>query len=261
MYRLLIADCDPKNCEQIQALLDWPSYGFDGILVAHSYPEAVTLALDRKPQVALISTQLGDHKGCELAEHLHAIGLKTAVGMMAPNLDPELVLTAMRSGAQDYLLKPLEETDVHHFLERVVELPDNGALSDSCALRNEIDPVLNVPYSSLSKITVKMILLVKSSYRSPLTLIGIAETFQMSGKYIGRVFLKDTGMKFSKYLMAYRMLEARRLIVNTQEKISVIANMVGYVQQNNFYVQFKSYFGVSPSALRNCETPPDAGDL
>ena len=57
---------------------------------------------------------------------------------------------------------------------------------------------------------------------------NIAEIFNMSSKYIGRIFLKDTGIKFSEYLTAYRMIQARRLIENTQEKISVIANMVGY---------------------------------
>ncbi len=73
----------------------------------------------------------------------------------------------------------------------------------------------------------------------------------MSSKYIGRIFLKDTGIKFSEYLTAYRMIQARRLIENTQEKISVIANMVGYSQLNNFYVHFKNYYNISPSTLRN----------
>ena len=72
----------------------------------------------------------------------------------------------------------------------------------------------------------------------------------MSSKYIGRIFLRDTGLKFSEYLMVYRMLMARNLIVNTKEKISAIASSVGYSQLNNFYVHFKSYFNVSPSSLR-----------
>lgn len=58
-------------------------------------------------------------------------------------------------------------------------------------------------------------------------------------------------MKYSEYLMAYRLLEAKRLIINTREKISVIAGMVGYSQLNNFYTQFRNYFGVSPSSLRH----------
>ena len=121
--------------------------------------------------------------------------------------------------------------------------------------------MLHVPYTTLSRITNKIILVVKSSYRTPQTLTGIADSFHMSSKYLGRIFLKDTGIKFSEYLMAYRMLEARKLILSTQEKISVIANMVGYVQQNNFYTHFRNYFGVSPSALRNFEAPQDTDEI
>jgi AraC-like DNA-binding protein len=124
-----------------------------------------------------------------------------------------------------------------------------------------VDPVLHVPYSSLSKITNKIILIVRTDCRQSLTLTGIAERMHMSSKYIGRIFLKDTGIKFSEYLMAYRMLEARRLIINTQEKISVIAGMVGYAQLNNFYIHFRSYFGVSPSALRNFETVGELAEV
>lgn len=120
--------------------------------------------------------------------------------------------------------------------------------------------MLQVEYSKFSKITNKIILIVKSNYRSSQSLTNIAEIFNMSSKYIGRIFLKDTGIKFSEYLTAYRMIQARKLIENTQEKISVIANMVGYSQLNNFYVHFKNYYNISPSTLRNftASVPPAA---
>ena len=113
-----------------------------------------------------------------------------------------------------------------------------------------MDPVLRTEYGKLSRITNKIILIVKSNYRRGLSLTSIAEMLNMSSKYIGRVFLQDTGMKFSAYLTAYRMIQAKRLIENSQEKISVVASMVGYSQLNNFYVHFKNYFHISPGALR-----------
>ena len=159
----------------------------------------------------------------------------------------------MRAGVRDYLHKPLEEQELRDFAERVVVHELGGSLPRADQVRYDVDPVLGVPYTDLSKITNKIIMIVKSSYRQPQTLTAIAESMHMSGKYIGRIFLRDTGIKFSEYLMAYRMLEARKLIAGTQEKISVIAGMVGYVQLNNFYIHFRNYFGVSPSALRNFE--------
>lgn len=252
MYRLLIVD-DPAGCEAAKSLLHWSDYGFDVIMTAHSYIEGAKLALDLHPHLTLLGTTLGTSRGYELADHLRSIGIKSVFALMSGDRDPELIIQAMRAGARDFLRKPLEEGELRAFVERVVVNDLGGGLPQSDTVRQDLDPVLNVPYSGLSKITNKIIMIVKANYRQPQTLTAIAESMHMSGKYIGRIFLRDTGIKFSEYLMAYRMLEARKLIVNTQEKISVIAGMVGYVQLNNFYIHFRNYFGVSPSALRNFE--------
>ena len=253
MYRLLIID-DQKNCEAVKNLLDWAAYGFSVVMTADSYVEGVNLALDLHPHLTLMGTKMENFRGYEMADNMRAMGLRTVFAIMSADRDPELIVQAMRAGAKDYLRKPVEETELREFVERVVVHELGGALPREDQNRHDVDPVLRVPYTDLSKITNKIIMIVKSSYRQPQTLTAIAESMHMSGKYIGRIFLRDTGIKFSEYLMAYRMLEARKLIVGTQEKISVIAGMVGYVQLNNFYIHFRNYFGVSPSALRNFES-------
>lgn len=252
MYRLLIVD-DPDSCEYIKSLIDWSGYGFSVIMAAHSYIEGVNLSLDLHPHLVLTGVALGTNMGYELADHLCSIGIKSVFAVMSDVLEPEFIIRAMRSGARDFFPKPVEAEELRAFVERVVVCELGGQLNRPDVPRHDVDPVLKVPYADLSRITNKIIMIVKSGYRQPQTLTGIAESMQMSGKYIGRIFLKDTGIKFSEYLMAYRMLEARKLIVSTQEKISVIAGMVGYVQLNNFYIHFRNYFGVSPSALRNFE--------
>ena len=70
MYRLLIADQDENTCETIRYLLDWPQYDVSSILTASSYGEAVNLAIDFQPHIALIAVDFGEHRGYELAEYL-----------------------------------------------------------------------------------------------------------------------------------------------------------------------------------------------
>ena len=113
------------------------------------------------------------------------------------------------------------------------------------------DPILRIEYSALSRHTSKLLLMIHSGYmNAPVTLAGFAEGLHMNSRYLGRVFLQETGMKFSEYLLAYRMEEAKGLIISTQDKISAIASMVGYPQTNRFYVHFRKYFGISPNAMR-----------
>ena len=256
MYRILIADSDSVSLQKTKSLLDWSAYGFGLVLTADSYTAAVSIALDRKPHVILVPSRLGEHRGYALAEQLRAMGSSFSLCVLSSGKDPDEILGAMRAGARDFL--PPDPESIGQFLERIVVEELEGSLPEPVASGGQTDPVLQIPYADLSKITNKILLLVKSDYRSPQTLKDIAEGLHMSSKYIGRVFLKDTGIKFSEYLMAYRMLEAKKLILTTQEKISAIASMVGYVQQNNFYTHFKNFFGVSPSALRNYEAPQDS---
>lgn len=256
MFRLLIVD-PRENCDTLCRSMDWPAFGVDSIAFAASYAEAVGKALDLQPQVALVDTDLGDHPGTDLVSHLRSTGLKTVFCMMAEQVTLPTVRSAMRAGARDILYKPLAAEDLSEFLEWAVTGALRGTLPASGEEAPELDPVLGVAYSSLSKITNKILLLVRSDYRRSLSLTAIAEDFSMSSKYIGRIFLKDTGMRFSEYLMAYRMLEARKLVQGTNEKISVIAGMVGYSQLNNFYTHFRNYFGVSPSSMRNFDAAPE----
>ena len=253
MYRLLIVD-DKDTGEKLRKATDWAALGFDTVACASSYAEAVNKALDLQPHAAIVSAELDGGKGIALVEHLRSVGQKTIFALTMSRKDFGETRKAMRAGVRDILLKPVSGQALEDFARWVVVRELRGTLPEVREENPVVDPVLQVEYSSLSKITNKILLLVRSDYRRSLSLTAIAEDFRMSSKYIGRVFLKDTGMRFTEYLMAYRMLEARKLIQGTNEKISVIAAMVGYSQLNNFYTHFRNYFGVSPSSLRNFDT-------
>ena len=73
----------------------------------------------------------------------------------------------------------------------------------------------------------------------------------LNNSYLGRVFLKETNIKFSEYLMLYRLYIAKNLIIMSSETISKIAIEVGYTNSNYFYTHFNKTYGFSPSKLRN----------
>lgn len=255
-YRLMIADPNPGVCESVQYLLDWQQYGVSGILTADSYESAVGRAVDFRPHIVLADLDLSgeDGHGDQLAEHLRQQSPETVFCMMSDREEFHSVRRAMRAGASDYLLKPINAKELQAFMARTVVRDLGGEMPGREIAQAGIDPVLGTEYGKLSRITNKIILIVKSNYRKSLSLTSIADMLNMNAKYIGRIFLQDTGIKFSAYLTAYRMIKARRLIENSQEKISVVASMVGYGQLNNFYVHFKNYYHISPGTLRDYDS-------
>lgn len=251
MYRLLVADSDPMDQEALCGMLDWASYGFDTILNAGSYAEVVSLTLDQHPQLVLVNAELEGGKGFDLIRQLRRTGSTAIFCLMSRRNTRDELHRALRAGARECLHMPVQEDALREFVEWAVTQELGGMLPQQILNPNLLDPVIQKEYSEFSRITNKILLLVHSDYASPLSLTAIAAQFDMSSKYIGRIFLKDTGLRFTEYLMAYRMLEARRLILSTREKISVIAGLVGYSQLNNFYIHFRSYFGVSPGTMRS----------
>lgn len=250
MYRLLIIDSEEKVCSNITQLLDWSKYGVTSIISATSYPEAITKAIEYKPDIALINTDLGEHKGYDIITQLRDFGLNTIFCMISDVCSFPNIQKSLQMEVKDFLLKPLTSKDLINFLNRVLKQDlHNRHLAILCESET-LDPILHCNPEHYSKITKKILVIIKNNYQYSLSLTIIGNMFNMSNKYIGRIFLQETGMKFTDYLSAYRMMQAKELIANSLEKISVIAQMVGYSQLNNFYVQFKKYYHISPNVMR-----------
>ena len=83
-----------------------------------------------------------------------------------------------------------------------------------------------------------------------LSLDNICQVLGVSNSYFSTMFKKEKGTSFIGYLTDYRMEQASRLLLETDEKNYVIAKEVGYADPNYFSYVFKRRFGVSPVKYR-----------
>lgn len=83
-----------------------------------------------------------------------------------------------------------------------------------------------------------------------LSLDKVCRILGVSNSYFSTAFKKKTGSSFIGYLTDYRMDQASRLLIETNEKSYMIAQKVGYTDPNYFSYVFKRRFGVSPNRYR-----------
>lgn len=262
MYKLLIVDDEPYILEGIKRLIPWEEYGFTRIETAQNYHEAVEKAVELHPQLALIDIRIGETRGYEIIQHLRSLSLPTAYVMISGYDTFEYARQSLLAGAKDYLLKPINRTELENVVKRIVVETLHGSLPDLKANQATIDPVLAVDCSKFSNLTNKILLIVKGEYYKNLTLKSIADMFKMNSTYLGQIFIKETGMRFSEYLMVYRLLLAKQRIETSSDKISAVAMHVGYANLSYFYTHFRDYFGYSPSSLRtNEDTAESQGEV
>jgi YesN/AraC family two-component response regulator len=253
MYRLLIVDDEPKIIEGIKLMLDWEAYGISQIVTATNYDEAIQQAMEYKPHIGIFDVCINEARGYDIIEKLNSFSLPTKYIMVSGYDEFKYAKKAIHAGAKEYLMKPIDQSELSCAVEKIIVDDFKGSIRDNIKNDEYMDPVLAMPYSMLSNLTSRIILMVKGEYNKNINLRVIADKFKMNSNYMGQIFLKETHVKFSEYLMAYRLIQAKQKIENTSEKIYNIAHEVGYSNINYFYTHFRTYFGVSPSDLRKFE--------
>lgn len=249
MYTLVIVDDEPAVLEGISRLLDWKALGFERVRTARSCFEVVSHVVDWKPDICLVDVRIGNEYGYELINCLNGMGVKTNYVMMSGHDDFSYACEALRCGALDYLLKPVDKEQLQKRIEQIIVEKLHGTVRRDPPRRDE-DPILQRPYEEFSPLIRKIVMMVAMEYGQHISLKSIADRFRMNATYLGQIFIKETNIKFSEYLMAYRMNVARERILNTDDKISAIAADVGYSNMNYFYQHFHNYYDITPSEMR-----------
>jgi len=119
--KVLLVDDDPDDRLLIRELLKEGKEGFDyRIREASGYAEALSLVEEDPGDLLLIDHRLGQKTGLELMQHLRERGLKSPVVVLTGHGDEELAVSAMKSGAADYLCKKDLSSQVLHSSIRYV---------------------------------------------------------------------------------------------------------------------------------------------
>lgn len=87
-------------------------------------------------------------------------------------------------------------------------------------------------------------------YMHPLTLEMLAKECHMDGKYLGRLFLRQTGESFRVHLNRVRLERAAELLCRTPMTILAIALECGFQNISYFNRLFRERYGCTPGEYR-----------
>ena len=115
---LLLVDDDPLVLE---SMADWlRSQGYD-VDTSDSVAHAKECFEKKHFDIALVDIRLGDQDGFDLLHHLREASPQTAVILITGYGTVESAVEAIRSGAFDFLTKPLMDRDLEEAIERAMD--------------------------------------------------------------------------------------------------------------------------------------------
>ncbi len=91
---------------------------------------------------------------------------------------------------------------------------------------------------------------IESHYDNIKSVQAVADYVGLERSYFSKLFQERTGISVARFIAETRMTHAKRLLVDTEYKVHVIANMVGYENYQSFERRFTNLVEMSPSEFR-----------
>lgn len=102
-----------------------------------------------------------------------------------------------------------------------------------------------------NKVIEQAVAYIRENFSSDITLSSLAKNFSVSPEHFSRMFKKETGLGFSKYLNSLRLQHAEQLLKSADgQNITRIAESCGFEDSNYFSKKFKEAYGTSPKKVQ-----------
>lgn len=233
--RILVAD-DERVIRQGLRLLITQHFQTVPVLEASNGLECWDLLNAEAPiHLAFVDIRMPELDGLQVCEKIKTAGLPVKVVLISGFRDFEYARQALRYGVADYLLKPVNPSDVFRLVHEAVQIPR----------------LVVGPLDKHERLLIEQVRTwVHDNLHRDMTLIDLSQRFHYSVNYLGLLFKKEVGTGFQEYVLACRMQRAKHLLLDPALRISDIAQQVGYTNPKAFSIAFRKVCGIPPTEYR-----------
>ena len=232
-YRYIVVEDEELICQNIIRKIE----GLCG--EAEDGEKALVLIDQQNPHIVFTDIKMPVMDGLMLSKELYFAYPQIKIVIISGYDDFEFARLAMKYGASDFLLKPLELDELRTCVLHITALLDASGkilLEDSGMA------------SSMSRQEIADYVeeFIKKNYKENITLNDIADSLGFTPDYISKIFKKEKNITPIKFING-----AKQLLACTGLDILSISQNVGYTDQFYFSRVFKAQTGMYPSEYRN----------
>ncbi|TND08273.1 MAG: two-component system, LytT family, response regulator [Bacteroidetes bacterium] len=143
MQTAVIIDDEIKSAQNLELLLGQvrDELKVTVLGLAHNALEGIKLIREKKPGIIFLDIHMPGNSGFDVAEHLE----EPLPQLVFVTAHKEYVVKALRAGANDYLLKPVDVEDLEECLQRLEERRQLSFLPQGEAADSANNAVISIP--------------------------------------------------------------------------------------------------------------------
>lgn len=124
MWKLIVADDEPKIRRGIENMLDWQDLNIEIVGEAEDGEIALEVVKEKKPDIILLDINMPFLNGLNLLEKLKEINNKSIVIIISGYDDFHYAQKALQFNVFDYILKPVNKKNMEEIMRKVVNKLD-----------------------------------------------------------------------------------------------------------------------------------------
>nr|WP_282185238.1 response regulator [Streptococcus constellatus] len=239
VYSIMIVEDEYLVRQGISSLVDFKKFNMQVIGEAENGLEAWEKIQAECPDIILTDINMPQMNGIKLAQLAREQYPQLHIIFLTGYDDFDYALSAVKLGADDYLLKPFSREDVEAMLIKVKEKLDKEKKQQQV---HEL--VEKAEFSDLEQAIHDRLADTELSLKSLSFQLGF------NSSYLSVLIKKELGLPFQDYLIQERMKRAKLLLLTTDLKVYEIAEQVGFEDMNYFSQRFKQIVGVTPRQFK-----------
>ena len=241
--KIMIVDDEPKIRRGMKTLLEEQ----DGFEVIGIYDNAMSSLLDmaeKQPNVLITDIKMPEYSGLDLIEKIREKDKNLYIIILSGYSSFKYAQRAIRSGVYRYLTKPTNPRELISVL-REIELKIEG-VNRTVSKSEEKESV------EVGNLLIRKALdYIELHYAEKIGLKTLSDALYISPNYFSDLFRRHMKVKFSDFLIEYRLKKACILLKKPEYKVSEIAEMVGFRDSTYFSTVFKKTYNLTPLEYKN----------
>ena len=241
--KIMIVDDEPKIRRGMKTLLEEQD-GFEVIGIYDNAMSSLSDMAEKQPNVLITDIKMPEYSGLDLIEKIREKDKNLYIIILSGYGSFKYAQRAIRSGVYRYLTKPTNPRELISVL-REIELKIEGInRTVSKSEENESVEVGNL-------LIRKALDYIELHYAEKIGLKTLSDALYISPNYFSDLFRRHMKVKFSDFLIEYRLKKACILLKKPEYKVSEIAEMVGFRDSTYFSTVIKKTYNLTPLEYKN----------
>ncbi|WEK55471.1 MAG: response regulator [Candidatus Cohnella colombiensis] len=256
MFKVLIVEDEEMIRKGLRYTFDWLKADCVVVDEASNGEEGLAKMKETQPDIVITDVNMPLLDGITMIEQ--SLSEVVCSYIIISGYDEfHLARKAIHLGVSEYLLKPLDQSQLLEALERAksqVDLKKKFEMIKNSHVQLNDDVLSATLMNGLSKASkhvAKMIEYIQENYRDKISINDLVVKLGISATYLNQKFKEETSYTFNDFLIRYRIQKAMNQLKSGEGKVYMIALDVGYKDYKYFTSLFKKYVNCTPSQFQD----------